>query len=70
MKKQRCIICGKSMNDGIIIYRRKICKCCEQRLINMKCDTDFYKYYVDCIKKNLVSVIIRGEELKCQNYHF
>lgn len=70
MKKERCIICGKSINDGIIIYRRRICKCCEQRLINIDCHSDFYKYYISCIKKNLVPVIMREEELKCQNYHF
>lgn len=70
MKKQKCIICGKPQDDGIIIYGRRICRCCEQRLINLDSNNDFYNYYKDSIKKTIVQFIIRGEEISCQNYHF
>ncbi|MBV4418847.1 sigma factor G inhibitor Gin [Clostridium tyrobutyricum] len=70
MNKKRCIICGRPLNDGIIIDNRGICKLCEERLINVKHDTDFYKYYKTCIKRFIVPLIIREEEWNCQNYHF
>ncbi len=70
MKKQSCIICGKPLNNGIIIYGRKICRCCERRLINLNIDTDFYNHYKECIIKALAQSIIKGEEKNCQNYHF
>ncbi|MTK13788.1 MAG: sigma factor G inhibitor Gin, partial [Clostridiaceae bacterium] len=46
MKKQSCIICGKPLNNGIMIYGRGICKCCEERLVNLDDTTDFYNYYM------------------------
>lgn len=70
MKKRICIICGKPLNDGIIIYGRGICHCCEKRLMNIEMDTDFYDYYKQCIRKNIAELVIRGEELKCQSYRF
>ncbi|MCI2202765.1 sigma factor G inhibitor Gin [Clostridium sp.] len=70
MNKIRRIICGKVINDGIIIYNKGICKCCEERIMNLKFDTDFYSHYRRCIKRSIVPLIIRGEELNCQNYHF
>lgn len=70
MNKKRCIICGRPLNDGIIINNRGICKCCEKRLMSLKYDTDFYKYYETCIKRFIVPLIIREEEWNCQNYHF
>ncbi|MBC2581242.1 sigma factor G inhibitor Gin [Clostridium sp. DJ247] len=69
MKKQSCIICGKPLNNGIIIYGRRICKSCEERVINSDVNTDFYSYYKDCIRKSIVQSVIRGEEINCQNYH-
>lgn len=70
MKKQSCIICGKPLNSGIMIYGRGICQCCEERLIYLELDTDFYTYYKECLRKNVVQVVIRGEKLNCQNYRF
>lgn len=70
MKKQVCIICGKPLNDGIMIYGRGICKCCEKRLINMKINTDFYEYYKECIRKNIAQLVIREEGINWQNYRF
>ncbi|MBP2032284.1 hypothetical protein J2Z42_000949 [Clostridium algifaecis] len=70
MNKIHCIICGKTLSNGIIIYNKGICKCCEKRLMDLKLDTDFYKYYKKCIKRSIVPLIIRGEERNCQNYHF
>ena len=70
MKKQSCIVCGKPLNNGIMIYGRGICKCCEERLINLDEDTDFYDYYKECLRKTIVQAVIRGEDIKCQNYRF
>lgn len=70
MKKQSCIICGKSINNGIMIYGRGICKCCEGRLINLDDTTDFYNYYMERIRKAIVQDIIRGEEINCRSYRF
>ncbi|NEZ47342.1 protein CsfB [Clostridium niameyense] len=68
MKKQYCIICGKPLNSGIILNGKGICNDCEKRMINTKMNTDFYEFYKDCIRKNLVHTIIKDEEIKCQNY--
>ncbi|MCY6960629.1 sigma factor G inhibitor Gin [Clostridium brassicae] len=68
MKKQKCIICRKPLNDGIMIYRKGICKNCEERIINTDQETDFYNHYICCIKKNVSHWILRGEDYKCQNY--
>ncbi|GAA0743890.1 sigma factor G inhibitor Gin [Clostridium oceanicum] len=70
MKKQRCIICGKPLSSGIMINRKGICSCCEKRIINIKMDTDFYEFYRECIKKNIVPTIIKEEEFRCQSYQF
>ncbi len=69
MGKQVCIVCGKPLNDGIMIYGRGICRCCENRLINIERDTDFYEYYKECIRKTIVQLVIRGEGANCQSYH-
>ncbi|WP_163195599.1 sigma factor G inhibitor Gin [Clostridium thermarum] len=63
MEKQRCIICRKTLNDGIIINGRILCKACENRLINAKVNTDFYNYYRDCIKKTVVDLLLREKRL-------
>ncbi len=70
MRKQVCIICGKPLNDGIIIYGKGICPCCEQRLMSIERNTDFYNYYKNCIRKNIAGLVIRREESSCQNYRF
>ncbi|MCY6484777.1 sigma factor G inhibitor Gin [Clostridium aestuarii] len=68
MQKRKCIICRKPLNDGIMINGRGICKNCEERIINSENGTDFYEYYINCIKKTIVHYMIRGVDYKCQNY--
>lgn len=69
MKRQVCIICRKPLVGGIIVNGRRICKCCEKRLVNADMNTDFYEYYKNCIKKTIVQEALRGEEINCQSYH-
>lgn len=69
MKRQECIICRKPLNGGIIVNGKRICKCCEQRLVKMDMNTDFYEYYISCIKRTIAQTALRGEELRCQSYH-
>lgn len=69
MKRQVCIICRKPLISGIIVNGRRICKCCEKRLVNSEMNTDFYEYYKNCIKSTIVQTALRGEEINCQNYH-
>jgi len=54
MNKQNCIVCRKPLNNGIMINGRGICKCCEERLINVQVGTDFYQYYKKCIRKTMI----------------
>ena len=67
MKKQSCIICGKPLTDGIIVNGKGICKSCEERLINLEPGNDFYEYYKESIRKNMIQT--RGAEYNCKNYH-
>ncbi|HEY5561341.1 MAG TPA: sigma factor G inhibitor Gin [Clostridiaceae bacterium] len=69
MRKQICIICRKPLSNGIIIRGKGICRSCEDRLVTSSQETDLYEYYKDRIKKNLVNDILRGEDLRCPNYH-
>jgi hypothetical protein len=66
--KQSCIICGKPLNDGIMINGRGICINCEKRIINSKTDTDFYDYYERCIRKKIVHYMVKGEDFDCPDY--
>lgn len=69
MKRQECIICRKPLISGIIVNGKRICKSCEERLTKAEMDTDFYEYYKNCIKKTIVQVTLKGEDIKCQSYH-
>ena len=69
MNKHNCIICGKSSKDGIIVYGTGICKCCEERLVNIDIETDFYSYYKECIKRTIVQLLLKGADSNCQDYH-
>ncbi|MCB2354960.1 sigma factor G inhibitor Gin [Clostridium estertheticum] len=69
MQKEKCIICRKPLNGGIIINGRGICNNCEERIIKAKANTDFYEYYKNCIRKTLVQFIPRGVTKDCQDYH-
>ena len=53
-----------------MINGRELCKSCEKRLLNIDINTDFYEYYKECIRKNIVNTTIRGEDIKCQDFHF
>lgn len=68
MQKRKCIICGKPLNDGIMINGRGICRSCEERLIYSQSGTDFYEYYINCIKKTIPSNIKRRVNYKWGNY--
>lgn len=70
MVRQECIICRKPLISGIIVNGKRICKCCEDRLLRAEMETDFYEYYKDCIKKTIVKVTLRGEDIRCQSYRF
>lgn len=70
MKKKYCIICGKPLSNGIIIYGRGMCISCEKRLLKLENNLDFYEYYKQRIKKTIVRFIIKGEIIHCQNYRF
>ena len=69
MKKHSCSICRKALNGGIIVNGTRICKSCEARLINTHVETDFYTYYKNCIRKTIVTSLIRKADTNCQNYH-
>ena len=56
--KKKCIICGKINIDGIIVEGKKICFHCENKVLNSSLDTDFYVYYKDMIRKNIVPLLI------------
>ncbi|BDR63112.1 hypothetical protein K144316041_00460 [Clostridium tetani] len=69
MKKISCVMCRKPLNNGIMIKGIRICKSCEEKMIKEDTITDFYSYYVNCIKKYIIYQMIKGEDTKCQNYH-
>lgn len=69
MKKLHCIICGKPLGNGIMINGNGVCLDCEKRIVNTDMNTDFYRYYKNCIKKYMIYPMIRGEDNNCQNYH-
>lgn len=70
MKRQNCIICRKPLSSGIMVNGKRICRCCEERLVSSDMDTDFYEYYKNRIKKTIVPSSLKGEEFSCQSYHF
>lgn len=65
---KECIICRKPLENGIIIYGQGICKACEERLLSMDNSTDFYEFYKNCIRRNLVQLVPRGVNDECQDY--
>lgn len=69
MIKYNCAICGKSSNNGIMINGMRICCSCENRIVSLQMGTDFYTYMKNSIKKSMVQSLIRGADIRCQNYH-
>ncbi|SFB35031.1 sigma factor G inhibitor Gin [Clostridium frigidicarnis] len=54
MREHVCIICRKKVDDGLVVKGKSICYNCECRIINSKQCTDFYEYYMKCVKKHIV----------------
>lgn len=65
---RQCIICRKPLDNGIIIYGKGICESCENRLLKIDSNTDFYEFYKICIRRSLVQFMPRGVNDKCQDY--
>lgn len=65
---RECIICRKPLDGGIMLYGQRICKACEERLLTLQYDTDFYEFYKNCIRKNVVQFVPRGVNNDCQDY--
>jgi len=64
----KCIVCGKSIQEGIIVNSRFICLKCEERMVNSNIDTDFYNYFIDVLKKSRINKLdTKGESINCQN---
>jgi hypothetical protein len=68
MNKHSCILCRKSLNRGIIINGRSICKSCEDRLVKAEAGTDLYNYYRDCIKKAIAVSVLKHEDTVYEEY--
>ncbi len=45
-----CFICGRSDCDGIILNEEKICKACEEKIVNTTIMDSNYDIYKDQIK--------------------
>ncbi|MBO8138223.1 MAG: sigma-G inhibitor, Gin [Desulfotomaculum sp.] len=53
-KTAACIYCkklGKAQRDGINILGNFICSTCEEKMINTKCCSTNYIYYINGLKK-------------------
>lgn len=68
MKKKSCILCRKAKTDGIIINGKRICKCCEEKLISSEAGNDFYEYYKECIKKSISAFTVKVNSINCEVY--
>ncbi|WP_426348248.1 sigma factor G inhibitor Gin [Alloiococcus sp. CFN-8] len=66
--KKSCILCRKSKSDGIVINGKRICKSCEEKLISIKAGNDFYEYYKECIKRDILSLTLRNKMINCTSY--
>lgn len=45
-----CFMCGASDCDGIILNGEKICKACEEKILNTTVIDNYYNIYKDQIK--------------------
>ncbi|MBU3196892.1 sigma factor G inhibitor Gin [Clostridium algidicarnis] len=68
MARGICILCRKSINNGIMINGKYICKSCEEKLISCNIDTDFYEYYKQCIKRSLAKYVVRNNYFNIEQY--
>ncbi|NMF06903.1 sigma factor G inhibitor Gin [Clostridium beijerinckii] len=50
-----CFLCGASDCDGIILNGEKICKACEEKIVNTNVEDPDYDYYKDNIRIILFS---------------
>lgn len=51
--KKKCIICGKSSENGIMICGKEICLECEKAIVNESIGTASYEIYRKQISKSL-----------------
>lgn len=63
MESIRCIFCGRPLNDGIIIFERKICKECLLNIQTALPNSLYYDYYVNSIRREITKEILKGEKL-------
>ncbi|WP_461207034.1 sigma factor G inhibitor Gin [Clostridium sp. DL1XJH146] len=69
-QKKYCIICGKRLNDGIIINGKGICRQCELMIIQSTSESEDYKYIKGCIKNTIVTKMLKGESENCKKHLF
>ncbi|MBL4930686.1 MULTISPECIES: sigma factor G inhibitor Gin [Clostridium] len=55
--RNRCIICGKNSEHGIIICGKEICLNCEKAISEMSADSDKYELNRRKIRKHLAEII-------------
>ncbi|WBW97497.1 sigma factor G inhibitor Gin [Oceanirhabdus sp. W0125-5] len=54
MRNCKCIVCGRTLKDGIILEGKLICSRCEKRMLIENNYTDIYKLIKNRIKKHIV----------------
>lgn len=54
MRNCKCIVCGRTLKDGIILEGKLICSRCEKRMLIENNYTDVYKLIKNRIKKHIV----------------
>ncbi len=54
MRNCKCIVCGRTLKDGIILEGNLICSRCEKRMLIENNYTDIYKLIKNRIKKHIV----------------
>lgn len=69
MNSKGCIFCGKTLNDGIIILGKRICRDCILKMNDAQPDSIFYEYYKECVKNEITKEIIKGEDFIWTDCH-
>ena len=54
MRNCKCIVCGRTLKDGIILEGKLICSRCEKRMLIENNYTDIYNLIKNRIKKHIV----------------
>ncbi|SFC80170.1 sigma factor G inhibitor Gin [Clostridium uliginosum] len=50
MINRECFLCSKTKHNGIILNGEKICKTCEEEIVNLTNNNPKYDYYREKIK--------------------